>query len=73
MPAIRSWLLAVGLLLSLAVLATHAVPSRQAGVVHATAALAAFHSIDPVLDANGDSVADVPEAVTGYDGKTRMK
>lgn len=70
MPAIRSWLLAVGLLLSLAVLATHAVPSRQAGVVHATAALAAFHSIDPVLDANGDSVADVPEAVTGYDAVT---
>ncbi|MBX3360134.1 MAG: hypothetical protein KF705_01640 [Phycisphaeraceae bacterium] len=62
--------MAVGLLLSLAALAMHTVTPRQAGTVHATAALAAFHSTDPVLDANGDSIADVPEAITGYDAVT---
>jgi hypothetical protein len=36
----------------------------------ATTSLAGFQSTDPVLDANSDSVADVPEATTGYDAVT---
>jgi hypothetical protein len=70
MPAIRSWLLVVGLLLSLTATAVHMAVPREAVIMTATTSLAGFQSTDPVLDANSDSVADVPEATTGYDAVT---
>lgn len=70
MPAIRSWLLVVGLLLSLTATAVHMAVPREAVILTNTTALAGLQSTDPILDANSDSVADVPEVITGYDAVT---